>query len=436
MAATKAATTKPATDKGAQADASPQIPELPMAEPEEVGMCSKRLGRVRLVMQRYVDRKLVPGVLSLIARRGKVVYLDSVGMRDVDAGAPMTSDTILRIMSMTKPIASVALMMLYEEGHFLLSSRVKKWIPEFANPRVVVPVESGDSSYMPYKTVPAARPITILHLLTHTAGLANEFRGMTTREVAEIQKPKSRDETIGDFVERLAALPLNFHPGEAWEYTRATCVVGRLVEIISGMTLDEFFRKRIFEPLGMHDTHFFLPAEKLDRFAAAYTPGSDRQIRLVDPPTEESRFVKEPHVYFSGSGGLLSTAADYFRFNQMMLNGGELDGARILGRKTVEMMTSNHIGDLPVWLTGPWSGFGLGYSVVKRIDEVDQLTSDQQGPVPWSAGSYGWGGAFCTFQWNDPVEQLTGIVMTQVRPYNHLMLRQDFVGLANQAIVE
>jgi CubicO group peptidase (beta-lactamase class C family) len=407
-----------------------------MAEPEEVGMCSKRLERVRTAMERYVDRQLVPGVLSLVARDGKVVYLDSVGYRDVEAQKPMTADTIFRIMSMTKPIASVALMMLYEEGHFLLSSRIKKWIPEFADPQVVVPVEPGEYSAFPYKTVPTARPITILHLLTHTAGLANQLRGMTTSEYLEIQKPQSPDETVGDFVKRLAQMPLNFQPGEAWEYSRATCVIGHLVEIISGMTLDEFFRKRIFEPLGMHDTHFFLPTEKLDRFAAAYTPGNDRKIQLVDAPTEKSRWVREPHAFFSGSGGLVSTAPDYFRFNQMMLNGGELDGVRILGRKTVELMTRNHIGNLPVWLTGPWAGFGLGYAVVKPIEEVEQLTSNQQGPIPWSEGSYTWGGMYCTYSWNDPVEQLTGIMMTQVWPYQHLMIRQDFVGLANQAIVD
>lgn len=410
--------------------------DLPMGEPEEVGMSSERLGRIRTVMQSYVDRQLVPGVVSLVARDGKIVYLDSVGMRDVNAGAPMTDDTIFRIMSMTKPITSVALMMLYEEGHFLLSSRIKKWIPEFADPQVIVPVEPGEYSAFPHKTVPAARPITILHLLTHTAGLANQLRGTTTKEFVEIQKPQSPDETIGDFVKRLARMPLNFHPGEAWEYSRATCVIGHLVEIISGMPLDEFFKKRIFEPLGMRDTHFFLPTEKLDRFAAAYTPGKDRKIQLIDAATEKSRWVREPHVFFMGSGGLVSTVADYFRFNQMMLNDGELDGARILGRKTVELMTRNHIGGLPVSLTGPWSGFGLGYAIVKRIDEVEQLTCNQQGPIPWSEGSYTWGGMYCTYSWNDPVEQLTGVLMTQVWPYQHLMIRQDFVGLANQAIVD
>jgi CubicO group peptidase (beta-lactamase class C family) len=224
-------------------------------------------------------------------------------------------------------------------------------------------------------------------------------------------------------------MPLNFNPGEAWEYGPATDVVGRLVEVISGMSLDEFFRKRIFEPLRMSDTHFYLPVAKLNRFVANYQPdaANGNKIKLVEAPTAESRYVKAPHNYFSGAGGLASTAADYVRFHQMMLNGGELDGARILGRKTVELMTANHIGDLPVWLTGPGFGFGLGYSVVKDIGVTGQAGS---------AGNYGWGGAFCTYFQVDPKEELIGIVMTQVRPYDHLNIRQEFMALANQAIVD
>ena len=224
-------------------------------------------------------------------------------------------------------------------------------------------------------------------------------------------------------------MPLNFNPGEAWEYGPATDVVGRLVEVISGMTLDEYLRKKIFEPLKMNDTHFYLPESKLNRFAASYEPDgkNGNKIKLVEAPNAESRWVKQPHNYFSGAGGLVSTAADYVRFHQMMLNGGELDGVRILGRKTVELMTTNHIGDLPVWLTGPGYGFGLGYSVVKDIGVTGQAGS---------AGMYGWGGAFCTYFQVDPKEELIGVVMTQVRPYNHINIRQEFMALANQAIVD
>ena len=408
--------------------------DLPMGEPEEVGMSSGRLGRIRTAMERYVDGDLVPGVAFLVARHGKVVYQGAVGYRDVEAGAPAETDTMYRIASMTKPITSVALMMLFEEGHFLLSDPIMKWLPEFSEPKVIRPIPTGQYAGVPWETIPAARPITVRHLLTHTAGLANSYRGVTLDALAKIQEPENPEETIGDFVKRYATLPLNFHPGEAWEYSRATCVIGHLVEIISGMTLDAFFRERIFEPLGMVDTSFFLPLEKLDRFAAAYTPNTDGKITLADPPTAESRFVKEPHVYFMGSGGLVSTIADYYRFDQMMLNGGILDGHRILSRKTVEFMTRNHTGDLPLWLPGPWVGFGLGYAVALNTENRNTLTCNHPGPVPWSEGSYTWGGAFCTYQWVDPVEKLIGIVMTQVRPYAHLNLRQEFVGLVNQAI--
>lgn len=402
---------------------------LPMAKPEEVGLSSERLNRIHTAMQRYVDKGLVPGVVSLVARKGKVVYLDAVGQRDVQSKAPMTTDTIFRIASMTKPIASVALMMLYEEGHFLLNDPIAKFLPEFANLKVAQVASNEERVGAPYKLVPAARPITFKHVLTHTAGFANTYRGITQPELAKLREGRKPTDTIGDMVKRLAALPLNFHPGDAWEYGSATDVVGRLVEVISGMTLDEFQQKRIFAPLKMKDTHFYLPQTKLNRFAAVYQPDAQNgnKIKLMEAPTAESRYVKEPHVYFSGAGGLVSTVADYVRFHQMMLNGGELDGARILGRKTVELMTVNHIGDLPVWLSGPGYGFGLGYSVVKDLGQAG---------ISGSVGQYGWGGAFCTYFWVDPKEEMIGIMMTQVIPYTHINIRQDFQVLANQAIVD
>ena len=407
---------------GASADTN----GLPIAKPETVGMSSERLERVGVAMDRYIDQDLVPGTVTLIARKGKIVHFEARGLQNVESGAPMTTDTVFRIASMTKPITSVALMMLHEEGHFLLTDPISKWLPEFKEMKVAVPTE-GDALGLPYKLVPAARPITVRHILTHTAGFPNSYRGITRPLYAEISQRQSPDETVADFIERLAALPLNFHPGDKWEYSRATCVVGRLVEIISGQTLDEFFRERIFEPLGMTDSHFYLPEAKLDRFVAQYTPGENGKIVLADAPTKESRFVKEPHAYFMGSGGLVSTAADYWRFQQMMLNGGELDGVRILGRKTVEMMTKNHTGDLPIWLRGPGGGFGLGYSVTLDSGESASTSSE---------GTFGWGGAYCTYFWVDPVEELVGIMMTQVRPYTHLNIRQEFAVLANQAIVD
>ncbi|MGH9839563.1 MAG: serine hydrolase domain-containing protein [Blastocatellia bacterium] len=403
---------------------------LPTAKPEDVGMSSERLDRIHAAMQRYVDRRLTSGVVTLVARRGRVVYLDTAGYRDFEAKAPMTPDTIFRIASMTKPIASVALMTLYEEGHFLLSDPIAKSLPEFKEMKVAVIPSGEERVSAPYKLVPAARPITFKHVLTHTAGFANTYRGITQAEFAKTyQQARKPADTIGDAVKRLATLPLNFHPGDAWEYGPATDVAGRLVEAISGMTLEEFLQKRIFTPLKMKDTHFYLPASKLDRFAAVYQPDdkNDNKIKLMEAPTAESRYVKEPHIYFSGAGGLVSTVSDYLRFHQMMLNGGELDGARILGRKTVELMTVNHIGDLPVWLSGPGYGFGLGYSVIKDIGQAG---------IAGSVGQYGWGGAFCTYFWVDPVEETIGIMMTQVIPYTHINIRQDFQVLVNQAIVD
>ncbi len=400
--------------------------KLVSARAEEVGMSAERLERIRVAMQRYVDRNDVPGVVTLVARRGRVVHYAAVGFRDAEARAPMTNDAIFRIASMTKPIASVALMMLYEEGRFLLGDPVAKWLPEFADMKVAVPAGS-DRAGEPYRLVPAARPITIRHLLNHTAGLPNSYRGLTQPEYAKLAAARQPNDTVADALKRLAKLPLNFHPGDAWEYGPATDVVGRLVEVISDQTLDQFLRRRIFEPLGMEDTHFYLPATKVARFAALYQPGPDKKIRLTEAPTVQSRFVREPHVYFSGSGGLVSTASDYYRFQQMMLNGGELDGVRLLGRKTVELITANSTGDLPIWSTGRGYGFGLGYSVVKDVGEIGQ---------PGSAGQYGWGGAFCTYFWVDPAEELIGVIMTQVRPYTHLNIRAEFQVLANQAITD
>lgn len=390
-------------------------------------MSAQRLARIRTAMQRYVDRGEVPGVVTLVARRGQVVHFEAVGHRDAEAKTPITTDTIFRIASMTKPITSVALMMLYEEGHFLLSDPIEKWLPELSDMKVLEPAPADERIPTPHTAVPARRPITIKHLLTHTAGLPNAYRGPTRGDYLKIRLGRKPTDTMADSIAQLAKLPLNFHPGEAWEYGPATNVVGRLVEVISGQSLDEFFRQRIFEPLGMHDTHFYLPTGKLDRFAALYRPGEDNKIELTEKATPESRWVKEPHIYFAGAGGLVSTAGDYFRFQQMMLGGGESRGVRLLGRKTVELMTSNHIGDLPIWLTGPGYGFALGYSVVKDVGQT---------ALPASVGTYSWGGAFCTYFWVDPAEELIGIVMTQVRPYTHLNIRQEFQVLACQAIVD
>mgnify|MGYP001422088692 CR=1 FL=1 len=409
------------------AASDPPIDGVPTAAPEAVGMSTDRLARLDRALRGYVDRQEVAGAVSLVARRGKVVHFSPVGHRDREAGKAMTRDAIFRIASMTKPVASVALMILYEEGRFQLKDPIEKWLPEFRDARVASPAGYQELGRGPHKTVPASHAITVQHLLTHTAGLANTYRGITKPAFDDIAPQRKPGDTVSDFVKRLARLPLNFEPGHAWEYGAATDVVGRLVEVISGQSFDAFLEDRIFGPLKMRDTHFYLPRAKLDRFVALYRPAGPGKLELAEGATPDSRFVREPHSYFSGAGGLVSTARDYFRFNQMMLNGGELEGVRVLSRKTVELMTVNHTGDHDVWLVGPGHGFGLGYAVVQDQGAV---------AMPYSVGTYFWWGAFNTTFWIDPKEQLIGILLTQLRPYTHLNIRQDMATLTYQAVID
>jgi len=392
-----------------------------------VGMSAERLAGLDKTLQGYVDRQEVPGVVALIARRGKIVYHKSFGHREVESKSPMKNDVIFRIASMTKPIASVALMTLWEEGRFQLRDPISEHLPEFKHMQVAVKAAQGEYLADPYKTIPATHPITFQHVLSHTAGLANTYRGFTRSLYRELGQKRKPDWTIGDYVKELAKLPLNFNPGEAWEYGPGTDVVGRLVEVLSGKTFDQYLKERIFQPLGMTDTHFYLPKSKLPRFVALYEPDERGKIKLTEAPDANSRFVREPHVYFSGGGGLVSTTTDYYRFHQMMLNGGELDGERIIGPRTVRLMTSNHIGDKEVWLRGAGYGFGLGYSIVTDVGQT---------AMPTSLGTYAWGGAYCTAFWVDPEDELIGILMTQVRPYTHLNIREDIRTMAYQAIIE
>ena len=395
---------------------------LPMADPESVGMSAERLQRIDAFTQRYINNEMVAGTVTLVARQGKVVHFSAQGMKDVERNQVMTTDTIFRMASMTKPIASVALMMLYEEGLFQLDDPISDWLPEFKNMMVEVEQADGSISLEPAKT-----PISFTHILTHTAGLMNSYRGDIARysEVSRVQG----DENLASWTERLATLPLRYEPGTRWEYSAATSVVGRLVEVMSGDDLDTFFRERIFEPLQMTDTHFYLPPDKVNRFATLYGPDADNgnRMMLTEVGDERSNYVSGPRAFFSGAGGLVSTAHDYIRFQQMMLNGGELDGVRLLGSKTVELIFANHTGDLPLWLSGPGYGFGLGYSVV--MDRAVAHTSDTEGSVSW-------GGAFGTMFWIDPEEELVAIILTQIRPSSHIRLREGFHNVVNQAIVD
>jgi CubicO group peptidase (beta-lactamase class C family) len=394
-----------------------------MARAEEVGMSAERLARVKTAMQRYVDRGEVPGVVTLIARRGRVVHYESIGYRDIEARTPMTPDTIFRLASMTKPVVAAALMTLYEEGEFQLSDPVSRWLPEFQDMKVVE-AKGTDANY---NLVPARNPITIRHVLTHTSGVQSGG-GLLGTQYSKVAPRTVQGDTLGNFVTRLAGLPLNFEPGTKWEYGASgngLAVTGRLVEIISKKPLDRFIEERIFRPLRMNDTYFYLPEDKLARFAVLYKPGADKKIEIDEKPDRNSLYFRE-RTFLSGTGGLASTVSDYLRFQQMMLNGGELDGVRILGRKTVELMASNHIGNLPVASRGPGHGFGLAVSVVTDVGASGQLGS---------TGTYGWGGATCTITFVDPAEEIIGIMMTQVRPCTHLNIRRDFQTLAYQAIV-
>ena len=396
--------------------------DLPTAKPEAVGMSSDRLARIAPTMQAYIDNKRVPGVITAVVRKGKVVHFSMQGSMDVEAGKAMRADAMFRIASMTKPITSIALMMLWEEGRFQLHDPVSKYLPEFENPKVST---TRDASGKTGDLVDVVRPITIRDMLTHTAGLANNYVG-NTAYYQEVMKPVD-GENLEAHIKRLAALPLNYQPGTAWEYSGATDVVGRLVEVISGQSLDVFLRERIFKPLRMPDTHFYLDESDAPRLTAQYKPGQDQTIQLDDGAGTSSRWISGSKTLFRGAGGLVSTTSDYLRFQQMMLNGGELNGTRLLAPSTVRLIADNHTGDLPLWLAGPGTGFGLGYAVI--LDRGAAAT-------PLSEGSFYWGGAFCTLSWIDPAEELIGILMTQVRPYTHINIRQDFQVLVHQAILD
>jgi CubicO group peptidase (beta-lactamase class C family) len=392
---------------------------LPFADPEDVGMSADRLKRIEPMIRGYIEKQLIPGAVTMVARQGKIVHFDVQGYQNAEKKIPMTKETIFRIASMTKPITSVALMILFEQGKFQLGDPISNWLPAFKDMKVAV------FNGRRYDLVSANPPINVIHILTHTAGFATEYNPHNRELYSEAAKFRSRKEVIGDFVDRLATVPLNNHPGTVWDYSRATCVVGRLVEVLSGMTLAEYFQQNIFDPLEMKDTHFFLPIEKLPRFAAAYAPGEDNKIKLSDPDTTDSFWFSQPGIYYMGSGGLVSMAADYFRFANMLMSGGKSGEKRILSRKTIELMTRNHIGDRPVWLTGPGTGFGLGFGVTLDRGQTHKMVTE---------GSYTWGGAYCTYWWNDPREELFGSVFTQVRPYYHLNIRADMQTLATQAI--
>jgi CubicO group peptidase (beta-lactamase class C family) len=392
--------------------------DLDKAAPDSVGLSAARLARVDAALKPYIDNKQLAGAVVAIARKNKTVYMKSFGAADVDSNKAMADDAIFRIASMTKPVTSVAVMMLYEEGKFLLDDPISKFIPEFKEPKVL----TADG-----KTVPAKREITIRDLLRHTSGISYRFWGKPIAEVYEkagiFDGLAPTEGTIAEMTKRIAVQPLHNQPGEAWEYGLNTDVLGYLVEVASGMPLDKFFKERIFNPLKMTDTQFYVSDAQKNRVVALYTPGEKGGIvKAADAPTRWGQLIFSPAVpygsqrtYFSGGGGLSSTASDYLRFTQMFLNGGQLDGQRLLSRKSVELMGMNHIGDISVWTYVSPSAvgnlgdkFGLGFGV--RSDAgMNELGS---------TGEYMWAGIFNTRFWIDPKEQMSIVMLGQIIPRN------------------
>ena len=411
-------------------------------KPEDLGLSSSRLARIgSFFEQAYVAPGRLPGVLTLVARRGQVASLACVGDRDLAAGRPVEADTIFRIYSMTKPITSVALMTLYEEGRFQLDDPVSRFLPELGGLRVW-----DDGTPLSFRTVPAERDITVRDLLTHTAGFTYGFmgrhpldalyrrRGIEGRAVLAPQEGAPSAD-LAEMVGKLGELPLLFAPGSRWSYSVATDVCGHLIERLSGQPFDAFLSERILGPLEMVDTGFSVTPDQADRLASCYACTAADPLVEVDAPATSSYLT--PPTYLSGGGGLVSTAADYLRFALMLLNGGELDGQRILGRKTVEYMTVNHLptgGDLASMGQRVFSettyegiGFGLGFSVV--LDPV-------KAAVVGSAGEYAWGGAASTTFWVDPREELVVLILTQLLPSSTYPIRRQMKALTYQALID
>ncbi|MEC8951348.1 MAG: serine hydrolase domain-containing protein [Pseudomonadota bacterium] len=399
--------------------------DLSRSRPEELGISSERLGRLDTVLNSYVEENLIAGQVLLVLRKGRIAHSLANGMRDIEATDPMKEDTIFRIASQTKALVSTGIMILHERGQLDISHPLSRYIPEWENVQVAVPNENGS-----YNLEPVERPITLRHLLTHTAGMSYGT-GPASREWEEADFQgwyfANKTETIGESIARMASLPLDAHPGTAWIYGYNTDILGAVIEKASGMDLNNFLQQEIFEPLEMSDSHFYLPENKRDRLAVVYQPkpgGGIQAIPATDGMRSQGLYIDGPRISYSGGAGLLSTANDYARFLQMTLNGGELDGKRILSRKTIELMTTNHLGDLP-FRSG--QGFGLGFSIVTDLGERGTLGS---------VGEYGWGGAYHSTYWVDPLEELVVVYLTQIIPATGL---DDYAKLRSgvyQAIID
>ena len=424
-----------------------QAREIGYSSPERQGFSSDRLDRLTLFMENKVADGTMVGGLGVIARNGKVIYREPYGQADREAGRAMEEDTIFRIYSMTKPVTGVALMMLYEEGKFRLNDPIAKYLPELANLEVALSTAGtgvvsdgtvsralgeGNEALIGQTRKPVRQP-TIRDLLTHTAGFTYGVFGFTEVDQMYIKAGLIGDMTLSEFVGALGKIPLQYEPGSQWHYSVSVDIQGRLVEVLAGMSFGEFLRQRLFQPLDMRDTSFYVGPEKQGRLAQLYKPkgvsATNFLARAVEPGLEvadswiAARY-SEPPKFESGGGGLLSTARDYLRFSQMMLNGGELDGVRVLSPKTVSLMTMNHIGDLPMGFGRKGGGFGLGFGLILDPGDFGEVGS---------AGEYTWGGLAGTRFWVDPQEKLIGIFMVQSVPHR-TRLADDFRVLTYSAM--
>jgi CubicO group peptidase (beta-lactamase class C family) len=402
-----------------------------VTNPNLVGMSSDQLQRIGAHLgARYVEAGKIPGSVTLVARRSEICYLESLGLRDLERETPMSGDTIFRIYSMTKPVVSVALMTLYERGLFSLQDPVHRFIPEWRNLRVF----KGGSLPL-FDTVPCQRPMTVRDLLMHTSGLTYDFMRASNVDYAYRKLGVGRAEpgyTLRDMVLQLAELPLEFSPGQRWNYSVSTDVLGYLIEVLSGMSLPEYLAQTLFEPLGMSDTGFQVDPGKVERMASCYERNPDKQLVLQDDG-QHSQYAER--TFYSGGGGLLSTIGDYYRFCQMLLSGGSLHGHRVLGSRTIDFMTRNHLPggvDMPRFATGTFSetnyegvGFGLGFA-----NKVSATANSH----PGTEGQYFWGGLASTLFWIDPVEDLVVIFMTQLIPSSTFNFRGQLEALVYAAL--
>lgn len=399
---------------------------LTAGKPEENGISPERLARIDLTLNEYVANGYAPGAVALIVRNGKIVYEKSFGFADLEHQTPLKNDNIFRIASQSKAITSLAVMMLWEEGRFLLDEPLSKYIPEFKNPKVLATFNEKDSSYT---TVPAKSEITIRQLLTHSSGIS--YAAIGTKEFnaiyAKARVPSgigigNTSDLLADKIKTLGSLPLRHNPGEQWTYGLNTDVLGYFIEVISGLSFNDFLQQRIFKPLGMNDTYFYLPKEKHARLVSLYETKNNKLAKTtkvydnVDP-----NYPNTAGKYFSGGAGLSSTVEDYAKFLQLFLNNGEYNGVRLLSRKTVELMLTAQL-QLPIT-----EKFGLGFGLE---------TPENDYKSPYSTGSFSWGGAFSTTYWADPKEKLIGIIFTNIYNNKHGELAEKYKALVYQSIVD